>query len=56
MGNGQVKDRRAVWETTKPFALITRQQFDDVPQDPCNAQATHRAFLEVADMIQEEWA
>lgn len=44
------------WETIKPFALITRQQFDDVPDDPYNAQATHRAFLEVADMIREEWA
>lgn len=44
------------WETTKPFALITRQQFDDVPDDPYNAQATHRAFLEAADMIREEWA
>lgn len=44
------------WETTEPFALITRQQFEDVPDDPYNAQATHRAFLEVADMIREEWA
>lgn len=44
------------WETTEPFALITREQFEDVPDDPYNAQATHRAFLEVADMIREECA
>lgn len=44
------------WETIKPFALITRQQFEDVPDDPYNAQATHRAFLDAADMIREEWA
>jgi hypothetical protein len=44
------------WGHTEPFALITREQFEDVPDDPYNAQATHRAFLEAAAMIREEWA
>ena len=35
----------------KPFALITRAEFDSVPIDPYNFQAAHRGFREVARMI-----